>query len=387
MVEPPEEIVRQLYSLSPEGFVAGRDAAVADARKAGRPDVAAAIGKLRRPTVAAWAVNLLAHGRPDLIEELLDLADRLRAAQHNLRGDEIRELSGRRRALLGELLSRARDLAAEADSAQGRPARPLPMAEVETTLGAALADPRAAELVRAGRLTRSVEYTGFGETPRPRLRLITTTDSGPAEPLHPADSQSSAESRRPADSQRSAGSQRSGDSRLSGRPAEVSGSEEPPGSAEVSGSAEETGSGEASGSAESPGSGEASGSAEASGPGRRRSGEPVTAGAAARAAERGGRADREAQRTPGREPVAEAVRGAEAEAEAERARVTLEGAERAERTAGDALKRAAADLEEARQRYAETQVALGRAKLDRRRAKRAAEQAARRLAGLRHAGR
>ena len=177
----PDDVVGRLYEVPPEKFVATRDEAVAAARQAGDRATAAAIGKLRRPTVAAWLVNLLVRRRPDLIDELMSLGQALRAAQHDLRGDELRELSVQRRAAIGELVSQVRRLAREA----GRSGREnLPLAEVEATLTAALAEPEVAEAVRAGTLTRAVDYAGFGEPPKPRLRVI--EGGGEPAPRRPA---------------------------------------------------------------------------------------------------------------------------------------------------------------------------------------------------------
>src|SRR5436305_4587171 len=114
VVEVPDDILNELYQLPPERFIAARDDAVEAARRAGDRSTATAIGKLRRPTVGAWLVNLLARGAPDLLGELLALGDQLRRAQHDLRGDELRELSIQRRAAIGGLVGRARQLAIEA---------------------------------------------------------------------------------------------------------------------------------------------------------------------------------------------------------------------------------------------------------------------------------
>jgi len=165
----PADVVARLYELPPEQFIAARDEAVAQARQADDRAAATAIGRLRRPTVAAWLVNLLARRRPELVAELLDLGRALRSAQHDLRGDELRELSVQRRAAVGQLVAQARKLAREA----GRSGREnLPLAEVEATLTAALAEPEVAEAVRTGTLTKAVDYAGFGEAPKPRLRVI-----------------------------------------------------------------------------------------------------------------------------------------------------------------------------------------------------------------------
>jgi hypothetical protein len=165
----PVDVLDQLYELPPERFIAARDEAVEAARRAGDRDTATAIAGLRRPTVAAWLVNLLARRRSDLLDELLELGEALRRAQRDLRGEELRELSTRRREAVGGLVAQARKLARDA----GRSGREnLPLTEVEATLTAALAEPELAEAVRAGTLTKATGYAGFGEQPRPRLRVI-----------------------------------------------------------------------------------------------------------------------------------------------------------------------------------------------------------------------
>ncbi|NJP32748.1 hypothetical protein [Micromonospora thermarum] len=171
MPDPPRELVRQLYRTPPDRFVAARDAAVAEARRAGDARTAREIARLRRPTVAAWLVNLLALERPELVADLGQLAESLRAAQRELRGAKLRELSTQRRAVVGALLGEVRKLAAGVEGAPS--AGKLPLAEVEATLNAALSDTEVAEQVRSGRLLRAATYAGFGEVPRPQLRLVT----------------------------------------------------------------------------------------------------------------------------------------------------------------------------------------------------------------------
>ncbi|MFI6779715.1 hypothetical protein [Micromonospora sp. NPDC050276] len=165
------ELVQQLYRTPPDRFVAARDAAVAEARRAGDPTTARQLARLRRPTVAAWLVNLLAIRRPELVADLVQLADALRAAQRELRGPRLRELSAQRRAVVAALVAEVRTLAAAEPDAP--PASRLPLAEVEATLNAAFSDVEVAEQVRAGRLLRAASYAGFGEVPRPQLRLVT----------------------------------------------------------------------------------------------------------------------------------------------------------------------------------------------------------------------
>lgn len=170
---PLEQIGDRLYALPPEQFISARDDAVAAARKAGDRATAEAAGALRKPTLAAWLVNLLALRRPELLDELFELGEQLRQAQHELHGEQLRELSTRRRGVVAALTAEAGRLAREA---RGSRRDALPLAEVEATLSAALADAEVADRVREGRLQRPATYTGFGETPKPRLRVIAGGD-------------------------------------------------------------------------------------------------------------------------------------------------------------------------------------------------------------------
>lgn len=163
-----DQLVQRLYEQPPDGFVAARTAAINDAKQAGDRDAAKRLAALKKPTVAAWVVNLLALRRPDLIEELVDLSAALRDAQRGLDGDQLRELNAQRRQVVSALVGAARKLALEVE-----PGAKLPLGEVEATLSAALAEPTVAAQVRTGRLIRAATYAGFGEVPRPRLRLVT----------------------------------------------------------------------------------------------------------------------------------------------------------------------------------------------------------------------
>jgi hypothetical protein len=171
-----EDLIRGLYEAPPDGFVAARAAAIAAARKSGDSEAAKRYAALRKPTVAAWLVNLLALRRPELIDDLVDLSTALRAAQRGLQGDQLRELSNQRRQVVSALVTAARKLAVEEDPSLS--AGKLPLGEVEATLTAALAEPEVAEQVRSGRLVRAATYAGFGEVPRPRLRLVTADEPG-----------------------------------------------------------------------------------------------------------------------------------------------------------------------------------------------------------------
>ncbi|MCU7726721.1 hypothetical protein ODJ79_23575 [Actinoplanes sp. KI2] len=176
-----DALIQRLYEEPPDGFVAARTAAINDAKQAGDRDAAKRLAALKKPTVAAWVVNLLALRRPDLIEQLVDLSTALRDAQRGLDGDQLRELNAQRRQVVSALVGAARKLATEAlaadAGARAEPGAKLPLGEVEATLTAALAEPAVAAQVRTGRLIRAATYAGFGEVPRPRLRLVSDLDT------------------------------------------------------------------------------------------------------------------------------------------------------------------------------------------------------------------
>jgi hypothetical protein len=176
-----DDLIRRMYEAPPDQFVAARAEAIADARKSGDSDTAKRLTALRKPTVAAWLVNLLALRKPELIDQLVELSTALRTAQRGLQGDALRELNAQRRQVVSALVASARQLAVAEDPGV---AAKLPLGEVEQTLTAALAEPEIAEQVRTGRLIRAATYAGFGEVPRPRLRLVTdapSTDEAPGE--------------------------------------------------------------------------------------------------------------------------------------------------------------------------------------------------------------
>ncbi|WP_328682859.1 hypothetical protein OG905_38745 [Streptomyces sp. NBC_00322] len=126
----------------------GQNAAAA--RKAGDRELARRVGALRRPTLSAWASNLLVRGQPDAVAGLLRLGESLRAAHLELDPEQLRELSSQQHRLIGALARQARQLAADA----GHPVSEEVQREIEVTLHAVLADPQAAQEWASGRLVK-----------------------------------------------------------------------------------------------------------------------------------------------------------------------------------------------------------------------------------------
>ena len=164
--DPLDAAARELYALAPDDFLARRAELADQARKAGDPATAQAIGKLRKPTVGAWIVNAFALQDPSVAERLCELGDQLRAAQDALDAGKLRELSTRRRSLVAELTADALRLA-------GRKQPPAALRdEVTGTFDAAIADAEVAG--RLGRLARAEQWSGFGFLPTgsPELTLV-----------------------------------------------------------------------------------------------------------------------------------------------------------------------------------------------------------------------
>jgi hypothetical protein len=153
------EVTDELYGLPPGEFIATRDERARQAKAAGQREEAAAIRKLARPTTSAWLVNQLSRGAPEQLGRLFEVGEALQEAQRTLAGDRLRELSGLRRQVVGDLLPVAAGMAGEA----GQVASAAVLEEVRATLEAALADQDARDAVRTGRLTKALAYAGLGE--------------------------------------------------------------------------------------------------------------------------------------------------------------------------------------------------------------------------------
>jgi hypothetical protein len=145
--------VDTLYALPRDEFTSAREAAAKQARAAGDKELAAAIGRLRRPTVAAWLVNNLARQRSDELAALAELGESLRAAHEQLDGAALRQLSERRRELVAGLTRTTRELG----KAAGEPVSEAVGRELEGMFTAALADPDAARVLASGRLSSPKE--------------------------------------------------------------------------------------------------------------------------------------------------------------------------------------------------------------------------------------
>lgn len=151
-------VAQDLYAVPPGEFIAARTASIAAARAAGDAELSKAIGALRKPSAAAAAVNLLARECEELLNEVVELGEDLRAAQEQGNGARLRELNEDRKALLKRVSAEVIELAEEHDLSHS----PTVIRDVDETIKAALADPNAAKAVQAGLLVTALSAAGLG---------------------------------------------------------------------------------------------------------------------------------------------------------------------------------------------------------------------------------
>jgi hypothetical protein len=175
-----DAIADALYALPPEEFVPARDDQVSEARSRGDRELARALGRLRRPTRPAWLANLLARHRAEQLDGLVSLAAGLAQAQRTLDGSQLRALSSQRNRAVAAMAREAGRLAQDA----GSPATEAQLRELQGILEAALAQPEVAQELKAGRLTRTLRYTGFGPDADPHAVPLPPQRPAP-EPVSP----------------------------------------------------------------------------------------------------------------------------------------------------------------------------------------------------------
>ncbi|KJL40672.1 hypothetical protein RS82_03288 [Microbacterium trichothecenolyticum] len=145
--EQLDAIAAELYALPPAEFTAARNARAGLAA----PALAKRLKALRKPTVSAWAVNLLA--RDGQLADAVELSAALREAQDDLDAAELSRLGRQRRQLVAALAKQAVGLAEEASGTLSTAARD----DVEKTINAAVMDASAAAAVLTGRLVKPLE--------------------------------------------------------------------------------------------------------------------------------------------------------------------------------------------------------------------------------------
>jgi hypothetical protein len=153
----------ELYGLPLDRFIAERGRLAKALRAEGRREDAAGVAALRKPSVAAWAVNQLSRTQRAAVDELLAAGDGLREAQSALLGGrgggrDLRGAMQRERAAVDTLVGAARGLL----SSEGHELSPTIVERVADTLHAAALSDEAREVLTQGRLERELRHVGLG---------------------------------------------------------------------------------------------------------------------------------------------------------------------------------------------------------------------------------
>ncbi|MBA2724594.1 MAG: hypothetical protein H0U53_01275 [Actinobacteria bacterium] len=148
-----ETTLDHLYGLPLADFTSARDELIRKLRDSGQKEAAAETSGLRKPNLAAWAVNQLARHCHSDLQLLLESRDTIRQAEN---AEEVRDLSEKRRQLVARLLERGREILIEA----GHAASPSHLELMRRTLEAG-ASREERQMLLKGRLTRDLEPSGF----------------------------------------------------------------------------------------------------------------------------------------------------------------------------------------------------------------------------------
>jgi hypothetical protein len=157
-----EDALNELYDAAPEDFVAERKRLARQLKADGHAADADELVKVRKPTVAAWAMNRLARDSRREVDLLLDSGHRMRTAQAGVLRGEARETFEQahhtERETIARLVKEAERLLAERGNAS-----PAILEQIAASLHAAAVSERGRELLAAGRFTHALTLEGFEE--------------------------------------------------------------------------------------------------------------------------------------------------------------------------------------------------------------------------------
>ena len=154
--------IDRLYALPLEEFTAERDDLAKRLRKEGDRDSAAAVKALKKPSVAAWAVNQVRRDRPDEVRQLIDVTEELHRVYAGLSAagarERLAEAADMQRDLIRSLVRCAKQLL----EAGGHSANEQTLDKVADTLRAAGLDDGVREQVGRGRVVKEHRAAGLG---------------------------------------------------------------------------------------------------------------------------------------------------------------------------------------------------------------------------------
>jgi len=152
----PEE-GEKLLAVAPDEFVAERDRLARELRDDGRPDEAAAIAGLRKPSVVVLAVNRASRDRPQAARDAAKAALRVKETQVGNQPDAFRQALADLESAL-ELLA---EVAVAHVAPRGKPPTDAMRRRVRDLLRSAVADDDSREALARGVLAEELETAGF----------------------------------------------------------------------------------------------------------------------------------------------------------------------------------------------------------------------------------
>jgi hypothetical protein len=175
-----EEALDALYDAAPEEFVAERKRLAKRLKSDGRGDEADELAGIRKPTVAAWALNRLARDSRRDVDLLLDSGHRMRTAQAGVLRGEARETFEQahrtEREAIARLVREAERLLSERGGASSSV-----LEQIGASLHAAAVSEQGRHVLAAGRFTQPMTLEGFdalaGLAPPPTKRAAKPTPS------------------------------------------------------------------------------------------------------------------------------------------------------------------------------------------------------------------
>jgi hypothetical protein len=157
-----EREIDRIYGLPREEFTSARDELSKRLRSEGDREAAAQAKRLRKPSVAAWALNQVKRGHPERLNELIAAGQRLRDAQERLlaSGERglLRDAAGEERRLVEELVGLGEEQLRNAGHAPNAALR----SKLWATAHAAAGNDEVRDLLASGRLVRDYEISDLG---------------------------------------------------------------------------------------------------------------------------------------------------------------------------------------------------------------------------------
>jgi len=151
MSAPDVEIAADLYAIPLDEFTAARDHLSQRLKTEGDAEEAKRVAKLRKPSVAAWALNRAARNHPDLVSQLVSSHQQLRQAASRKALEDASEM--RRKAVAALTESAMKEAGAGSPQTRDR---------VNRTLLAVATDSQGEADLVAGTLVREIEPSGGG---------------------------------------------------------------------------------------------------------------------------------------------------------------------------------------------------------------------------------